>query len=142
MTDEQRPEAARHQAPDSDVNVKAVVATGVALLLATALGAAVAWWLAVGLRDGLEERDPNPPTLIEAQMPYQPPSPNLQTNPTAELAAARAEEEAVLGTYGWIDATQTTARVPIERAMQLLLATRPGAEAFDAGLSPQESHGE
>ncbi len=155
MSDERRmnqtPRGERHpgaghqgagQPTDGELNVKAILGTGIALLVATLLGMAVSWWLSVGMRGHLEGDDPPPPTLLEAQMPYDPPSPNLQIDPRGELAAARAEEEALLTTWEWADAGRTRARVPIERAMELLLTTRPGAEAFDEGLSPQESHGE
>jgi hypothetical protein len=128
------PHGAGHEGytPDRDINIRAVVGSGLALVLATALGMAVSWWLAVGLRGHLEEEDPRPPTLIEAQMPYEPPSPNLQIAPADELAAARAEEAQLLGSWEWADAARSKARVPIERGMELLLQTRPGAEAFDA----------
>ena len=42
----------------------------------------------------------------------------------------RAEEAAILQSFAWSDAAETAARVPIERAMTLLLETRSGAEAF------------
>jgi hypothetical protein len=136
VTDPARRDAAGRPAPDSELRLQAVVATGVALAVVTALAAAVTWWLAVALRDRLENRDPAPPALVEAQMPYRPPSPNLQLAPENELAAARAEEEALLGAYAWTDAAQSAARVPIERAMELLLERRPGAEAL-AGPTPE-----
>jgi hypothetical protein len=142
MSDERRHRHPGGFTPDRELNVKAVLATGVALLVATAAGMAISWWLSAALRGHLEGADPGPPTLVEAQMLYEPPSPNLQLDPSDELATARAEEEAILTTYAWTDATESRARVPIERGMQLLLETRPGAEAFDEGLTPAESHGE
>ncbi len=142
---EERKTAPQHQGAgqplDSELNVKAILGTGIALLVATVLGMAISWWVSVGMRTYLTNEDPPPPTLLEAQMPYEPPSPNLQTDPLGELATSRAEEEALLAVWEWADPGHTKARVPIERAMELLLATRPGAEAFDEGLSPQESHG-
>lgn len=123
----------RDHTPDRELDVRAVILTGLALAVATALAALASWWLSIGLRDRLEAQDPEPPVLIETMMPYQPPSPNLQTDPASELAEARSEEETILGTYEWNDEARTSARVPIERAMELLLETRPGAEAFGDG---------
>jgi hypothetical protein len=39
-------------------------------------------------------------------------------NPT--LRDLRAQEEAVLNSYGWVDPEKKVARIPIERAMELL----------------------
>lgn len=44
------------------------------------------------------------------------------STPADELAQARAEQRRRLTEYGWVDPQQKTAvRIPIERAMQLLL---------------------
>lgn len=128
--------------PDADLNIKGVVAVGIGLALATGLAALVSWWLSLGLRDRLSAEDPPPPTLIEAQMPHRPPSPNLQIDPAGELAAMRVEEEVILGSYEWSDATETSARVPIERAMEMLLETRPEAAAFTDPAAPSAATGQ
>lgn len=132
MTDDKHssPDMPSGGRPDRELNIKAVVGVGIALALATALGALASWWLSVALRDDLERQDPAPPVLLEAQIPYEPPGPNLQTDPEAELLVMRTEEAVILESYAWSDAGHTAARVPIERAMRLLLETRPGAEAF------------
>jgi len=44
----------------------------------------------------------------------------LQTAPTDELRAHRAQEEALLTGYGWVDRDNAIARIPIERAMELV----------------------
>jgi hypothetical protein len=49
------------------------------------------------------------------------PTPQLQINPRLELEALRAREAAELTTYGWIDRDAGTLRIPIHRAMELLL---------------------
>ena len=49
------------------------------------------------------------------------PQPRLEVKPGASLAELRAAEDANLNSYGWIDRTRGTVRVPIDRAMQLLL---------------------
>ncbi len=50
-----------------------------------------------------------------------PPEPRLQVSGAADLAAFRAKEEAELKSYGWIDRKAGTVRIPIDRAMDLLL---------------------
>jgi hypothetical protein len=47
--------------------------------------------------------------------------PPLQVNPPLDLLAFRAREEAQLNSYGWIDRTAGIVRIPIDRAMDLLL---------------------
>ena len=49
------------------------------------------------------------------------PGTRLEVKPGASLAELRAAEDADLNSYGWIDRNSGTIRIPIERAMQLLL---------------------
>jgi hypothetical protein len=54
--------------------------------------------------------------------PTQMPSPPLSSAPTLDLAALRAEKHALLSHYAWIDRAHGVVRIPIERAMSLLIA--------------------
>ncbi|HKY31600.1 MAG TPA: hypothetical protein VJV23_03605 [Candidatus Polarisedimenticolia bacterium] len=49
-----------------------------------------------------------------------PPSPRLQLYPPADLEELRLREEAVLTSYGWVDRPAGVARMPIERAMEIV----------------------
>ena len=49
------------------------------------------------------------------------PQPRLEVKPGATLAELRAAEDADLNSYGWIDRNTGTVRIPIDRAMQLIL---------------------
>ncbi|HWI28289.1 MAG TPA: hypothetical protein VN668_15045 [Stellaceae bacterium] len=51
-----------------------------------------------------------------------PPSPLLQTAPAADLRAFRAEEEARLDSYGWVDRDKGIVHIPIARAMKEVVA--------------------
>src|SRR5437667_8352420 len=57
------------------------------------------------------------------------PQPRLETNERLEINDFRLQEEKTLNSYGWIDQKAGIARIPIDRAMQLLaqrgLPTRP-----------------
>jgi hypothetical protein len=61
------------------------------------------------------------------------PQPRLETNERLEINAFRLQEEKTLNSYSWVDQQAGVARIPIERAMQLLaqrgLPTRPQAGA-------------
>lgn len=50
-----------------------------------------------------------------------PPDPLLQANPEDALAAMRAQETRILTTYGWVSREAGVARIPIDRAMELVL---------------------
>jgi hypothetical protein len=61
------------------------------------------------------------------------PQPRLETNERLEINDFRLQEENTLNSYGWIDQKAGIARIPIDRAMQLLaqrgLPIRPQAGA-------------
>lgn len=59
-------------------------------------------------------------TAVAATRP-QFPAPRLQVAPQIDLAELRAREEAELNSYGWIDRKAGIVRIPIERAMDLLV---------------------
>jgi hypothetical protein len=72
---------------------------------------------------GLESwRPTEPPRSLrhEAPAPPLPPEPRLQIAPWHDLAAQRAIEDNLLHTYGWADRPTGRARIPIDRAMEIL----------------------
>jgi hypothetical protein len=93
----------------------------VGLLVILALAAVAMWLLGFGIRDRLVAGDPPPPALLEARLEHRPPAPNLQVDPRQQLLDLRADEERILTSYGWVDQTNGLTRVPIERAMELLV---------------------
>lgn len=62
------------------------------------------------------------------------PQPRLEINERLEINDLRGQEEKTLNSYGWVDQQTGVVRIPIERAMQLLvqrgLPTRPQAAAL------------
>jgi hypothetical protein len=78
------------------------------------------WGVAVLFKGSLAREDPAPPALAEAREARVPPGPNLQQNPTADLASFRAAEEAELATWAWVDRKKGVARVPVERALEIV----------------------
>jgi hypothetical protein len=62
------------------------------------------------------------------------PQPRLVVRPGASLAELRAAEQADLDSYGWIDKKSGIARVPIDRAIQMLL--KRGLPNVGAGQTP------
>lgn len=92
-------------------------AGGLTLVVA---GAAVVCWLFYGaIRRRLGAEDP-PPSPIAGAWESSPEGPRLQRSPPLDMARLRAHEDAILGSYGWGDQEAATARIPIERAMELM----------------------
>src|SRR3954452_16529542 len=58
-------------------------------------------------------------TGVERDLP-RPPPPVLQVHPRVTLDDLRAREDALLEGYGWADHERAVARIPIERAMELV----------------------
>lgn len=50
----------------------------------------------------------------------EPPPPRLQSSPAAELQELRAAEDALLGSYGWVNREAGVIHIPIERAIELI----------------------
>ena len=75
------------------------------------------------------------PRIELGAAPEQTPYPRLQISPPLDLQEFRAREEIELNTYGWIDRTAGVVRIPIDRAMDLVLQ-----RGFPVRTSTNESH--
>lgn len=70
------------------------------------------------------ERTENPGSFIAA--PFAglrplPPSPRIQANPASDMQSYLQSQQSILNSYGWIDRQNGIVRLPIDRAMELLL---------------------
>jgi hypothetical protein len=115
---------------ESDVNVRAILGFGLALL---AFGLAI--HLLLGFLFAYYTRQaagaPRAFPLSADQQQQMPAEPRLQTNPQQDLRQMRAREDAILNGYGWVDQGAGVARIPISEAMKIVvsrgLPTRQGA---------------
>ncbi len=62
-----------------------------------------------------------PPATPFETAPQLPPNPRLQVKAPLDLKQYRAEQDKILEGYGWVNPSTGTVRIPIERAMALLL---------------------
>jgi hypothetical protein len=109
-------------AVDHELNFRGIFLF-VAALTAVTLGVfALMWGLSFFMKRSLVKEDPAPPKLAAARETRVPPGPNLQTNPAADMAAFRAEEDAALAAWAWADKEKTEARVPAGRALEIVAA--------------------
>ncbi len=118
---------------DRELNVRAILIAGAIGTVITILSFVTMWWLFLGLKGWEESKDPAPSPFQEQVKDYKPPAPNLQEfPPTTDIEAFHAWEEEILGSYSVVDEETGVARIPIERAMELVLErgfpTRPGVE--------------
>ena len=104
-----------------DINEKSTFWFGVVILVVMVVVAA----LTKPLHDLLAERETaaQPPAAYVAESDpdaLEPPGPRLQVTPETDLAAFRAQEEAVLSAYAWMDKEEGVVRIPIEEAMRIV----------------------
>jgi hypothetical protein len=104
-----------------DLSVRAAVLFGVFLAL-TAIAVHLVIWLLYSYF-GRQAASTEVVQYPMAQMarPQLPPEPRLQTEPREDLKALRREEDAILSSYAWVDRNAGVVRIPIDRAMQLVL---------------------
>lgn len=102
----------------SDVNIRAILGFGVALLV-TAIIIHFLVWLLFEYFDAREITTVREYPLAAEQQNRLPPEPRLQTDPRQDLRDMRAREEVFLTTYGWVDKNAGIVRIPIEEAMRL-----------------------
>lgn len=79
-------------------------------------------------------RQPRATTLTPRPAVQLPPEPRLQADPVRDLAAFRADEEARMEAWGWADQSKGLARVPVDRAMELIV--QKGLPARSHGAKP------
>jgi hypothetical protein len=72
-------------------------------------------------RELSQERSERPPTALETQRQV-PPAPQLQVKPAEDRASLDAEAQRKLQGYGWADRKAGRAHIPIDRAIDLLVA--------------------
>lgn len=68
-----------------------------------------------------------------------PPAPRLQPEPKADLARVLEEQQQLLNSYGWVDESSGTVRIPIDRAMDELLRQGLPTRAQTDPKQPQQT---
>ena len=102
-----------------DVNIR-----GILWLAATVLGGGIVvqvalWVMLQSLEVSAKLADPELSPL--AEMRSSPPAPRLQDSPSHDYAEYRFEQDARLNSYGWVDRERRVVRLPVARAMELIL---------------------
>ena len=105
-----------------DVDVRRVSAAGLALAIAVVVVLVAMVLVFDHLARKEAEHQPEPTTMTARPGDQTPPEPRLQQSPVSDLAQMRAEEETRLDSYGWVDRKSGTVRIPIARAMEIVVA--------------------
>jgi len=131
--------AAHGSVHDEDIHLRGIVYFMLGLLVTLGLTLLVMRLMFDQLLAREVAQDPRPSPLVDLRLPRLPPAPRLQTAPEQELAQMRADEDQLLGTYGWVDRDAGQVRIPIDRAMDLIVerelqAPEPAAQS-DAKLT-------
>jgi len=121
-----------------DVNTRAITYTVIALLAVILASLVTMHWLF----DYFSATQPLGPSASPFTNVRQlPPEPRLQVRPVEDLNRVRQEQEDLLNSYGWADRPTGRVRIPIDRAMDLLvergLPTRPSAPPPEAASKEQ-----
>lgn len=124
----------------SDVNTSGIYKFGLWMIVIIIGTAGLMLLMYNFLEDREIESDPAPSAMQRTQNEILPPEPRLQLapgheiHPLDEMAQMRAQEDAYLSSYGWMDKNSGTVRMPIDEAKRLLLAkglpTASGATSF------------
>jgi hypothetical protein len=105
----------------SDVSIRGIVRFGIGLGIATAVISLAMWGLFRFFAARQDRREELVSPMVAANLRRTPSGPRLEPNPLAPRRAAQARENAVLESYGWVDPNTGIARIPIDRAMELLV---------------------
>lgn len=105
----------------SDVSIGAIVKFGIGLAVTALLIHVAMWGLFRVLHERGEKRDRPLPPLVAAALRRTPPEPRLEPDALSPRRRMQAEENAALKSYGWVDRDAGIVRVPIERAMEILV---------------------
>jgi hypothetical protein len=117
--------ATGHELSDARVRPLVFSVVGIFILLFVSFGLIFGMLALVGnsVADASHQLDP---TAIQAQLPT---GPLLEQNPDQATDAIIAEQNAQLTSYGWVNERAGTARIPIDRAKELLL--QQGVDLFN-----------
>jgi hypothetical protein len=93
---------------------------GMLALVAVLLAIGVAVWVMFIHFRAQEQRNDVRQTLVDTT-PRPPAEPHVRADPYGEWQHYREGQQKILNSYGWISTTDGTVRIPIQRAMEMLV---------------------
>lgn len=110
-----------------DVDGRAIVLVGAAIIATVLFAALAAWLLWHGWNPSRTDDGPNSPFDFKVAQPL------LESAPQPALKEYLAGKEHLLNSWGWIDRQAGIAHIPIERAMQLAAQKSTPPQAAQEG---------
>jgi hypothetical protein len=132
-----------------DIDVFQITSFGVGLLIAFLVSVGAMWALFdyFAAREDAKNAS-NPAAAMMREKSKLPPEPRLQERPQVELKDLRADEDAILNGYGWVDPAKNIVRIPIDEAIELVakrgLPYKPSPTGSDNDgfrMIPEDSSG-
>ena len=117
MPDEQ----AKHGHETSDASIRNLLIFGAGLALVVIAGLVVS---RVVFRYFVGHQGLGPPASPFENVRTLPPEPRLQVTAPMDLKQYKAAQDGILNSYGWVDRQAGVVRIPVERAMDILLQRR------------------
>jgi hypothetical protein len=125
------PAGAQYEHTDIDPSMGYRFAVWLALAMLVSVGVVYgAFWAFEGQREARDAAAQQFP--LAAGVEKDPPLPRLQTQPFKDIYQLREGENERLETYGWVDKEGGIVRMPIERAMELVVERAMPARAGSA----------
>lgn len=119
---EQRDSSPHGGGVDAELNYRGIFGFLIALLVLLTVVFLIVWGIFAWQKTRLVKRDAPPPVLAEARAKSLPAGPLLQRDPEKDLKDLRAREDAVLAGWAWADPGHAYARVPVDRALEIVAA--------------------
>ena len=127
------PEQSQRRYEDSDVSVGRLFAFALGVVGLVIFGVVVS---ALAFHFFVRHTPMGPPATPFDDARSMPPGLRLQTSAPVDLKQYRADQEKILTGYGWVDPKAGVVRIPVERAMDLMLQKGYPIR----GSSPAEKH--
>ena len=102
----------------TDANISALVKFSIGLFFLIVVALVGMQWMFNYFRN---TQQLGPPASPFAETQTLPPGPRLQVDPAQDLKQLRQGEDEKLNSYGWVDQKAGIARIPVDRAMDLLI---------------------
>jgi hypothetical protein len=117
MTDHGRSEQLKHQG--TDLRLRPILISVIVFVVVGAVIAIGVRWLYLYARNVDESHDVRR-TFVEAAPPV-PPAPRLETDPREDFQEYFRKQQETLKSYSWTSRTEGKVRIPIDRAMELVV---------------------
>jgi len=121
---------------DSELNRKVLFGFLISLALLVIVTAALMRGVFGFLVSDVEKNDPAPSPIAAANLRRLPPEPRLEVDPTVGLRELHAHEDSILMSYGWENEAEGIARVPVERAMEMIAHDGPPSWTYEEPSAP------